>query len=162
MAGFLLPSSDVATRYYTAFDERVLDIDEAVSISSVAVSEGGEVTSTGYTAWAATDYILGPYNYTALGEPIHWIEVDSINGSQYSFYGYPRGVKVTGIFGYSITPPDDIKRACVAQVVYMFMEDKAAYQNTSAGGNAGSTVFDGNLHPLVKQILETYRMKVIV
>jgi hypothetical protein len=159
---FFSPSTDAATRFYTAFDNLVLDIDEAVSVTAVAVSEGGEVTSTGYTTWAATDYLLGPYNYAALGEPIRWIEVDTLNGSQFSFYGYPRGVSVTGIFGYSAAVPETVKRACIAQVVFMFMQDKQAYQNQSAGGDVGSLFFNGDLHPLVKKLLEPYRMKVIV
>jgi len=155
-------STDQTVRYYTAHDPTCLDIDEAVSIASVAVSEGGEVTSTGYTTWAATDYMLWPYNTSDTAEPYRRIEIDESNGSQYSFYGYPKGVKVTGVFGYSSTPPDTIRRACVAQTVFMFMQDKQGYQNLSAGGNTGSLSYTGELHPLVKRLLDPYRMKVIV
>jgi hypothetical protein len=163
-------STDTTVRYYTAHDHECLEIDEAVSVSGVAVSEGGEVTSTGYTAWAASDYILWPYNTTDTAEPFRRIEVDPLNGSQFSFFGYPKGVKITGVFGYSSTPPDTIKRACVAQVVFMFMLDKAAYQNVSAGGNVGSVIYNGRgqvtelqmLHPLVKLLLMPYVMKAIV
>lgn len=155
-------TTDTSIRYYTAHDPGYLDIDEAVSISSVAVSESGEVTSTGYTTWAATDYLLWPYNTTDTSEPYRRIEIDVLNGSKFSFYGYPKGVQVTGVFGYSSTVPDTVKRACIAQVVAMFMQDKAAYQNISAGGNAGSLSYDGELHPLVKLLLAPYKLKVIV
>lgn len=155
-------TSDTTVRYYTADDMTCLNIDEAVSISAVAVSEAGEVTSTGYTSWAATDYILWPYNTSDTAEPYRQIHVDEQNGAQYSFYGYPKGVKVTGVFGYSSTVPADVKRACIAQVVFMFMQDKQAYQNASAGPQMGQLFYDGDLHPLVKTLLAPYRMKVIV
>lgn len=155
-------TTDTTIRYYTADDEYCLNIDEAVSVSAVAVSEGGEVTSTGYTAWAATDYRLWPYNSSDTAEPYRRIEIDEYNGTKSTWYGYPKGVRITGVFGYSSTVPEDIKRACVAQVVSMFMQDKQAYQNLSAGGNAGNLNYEGDLHPLVKQLLAPYRMKVIV
>jgi hypothetical protein len=159
---YFYPSTDMEIRYYTALDHECIEIDEAVSITEVAVSEGGEVTSTGYTAWAATDYLLWPYNYSASGQPVRRIEVDPLNGSQYSFYGYPKGVRITGIFGFSLTPPVMINRAAVAQTIYMFMQDKAAYQNASAGGNQGSLFYDGKLHPLVQAMLQPYMLKGIV
>lgn len=155
-------TTDTTVRYYTAHDSKCLEIDEAVSISAVAVSEGGEVTSTGYTTWAATDYLLWPYNSSDTAEPYRRIEIDYLNGSQFSFFGYPKGVRVTGVFGYSSTPPDTIKRACIAQTVAMFMQDKQAYQNVSAGENTGSLSYGGELHPLVKALLMPYVMKVIV
>src|SRR5574343_1719112 len=51
-ANYFYPSTDAEIRYYNAFDGYCLEIDEAVSITEVAVSEGGEVKSTGYTVWA--------------------------------------------------------------------------------------------------------------
>lgn len=158
---YFYPSTSDEVRYYTGDGESVY-IDEAVSITSLAVSEGGEVTSTGYTSWAATDYHLLPFNYAAKGEPIRCIEIDSVNGNQYSFYGYPKGVKVTGIFGYSATPPAEINRACIAQTVYMFMQDKQAYQTASAGADVGSLSYTDTLHPTVAEILRQYKNKAIV
>jgi hypothetical protein len=161
-ANYFYPTTDDTTRYYTAEDHECLYIDEAVSITSVAVSEGGEVTSTGYTAWAATDYLLKPFNYAANSEPIRAIEVDYVNGSQTSFFGYPKGVKVTGKFGFSTVPPADIVRATAAQAMYMFMQDKQGYQGTSAGGDVGSLKYTDTLHPTVAEILRQYKLKAVV
>ena len=159
---YFYPSTADEVRYYTAEESGCLDIDEAVSITSIAVSEGGEVTSTGYTAWAATDYLLQPYNYIARAEPIRRIEVDTVNGTQFSFYGYPKGVKVTGVFGYSATPPVEVNRAAIAQTIYMFMQDKQGYQGTSAGGDVNSLRYTDNLHPTVAEILRQYKNKAVV
>ena len=155
-------STDTTTRYYTAHNNTCLEIDEAVSISALAVSEGGEVTSTGYTSWAATDYILWPYNTSDTNEPYRRIEVDNLNGSQFSFYGYPKGVRVTGVFGYSSTVPDTVKRAAIIQVVFMFMQDKVAYQRSSAGPQTGSLFYKGEWHPMAERLLRPYRLKVVV
>ena len=158
---YFYPSTSDEVRYYTA-DEECVYIDEAVSITSLAVSEGGEITSTGYTAWASTDYHLLPFNYSEKAEPIREIQIDTLNGSQSSFFGYPKGVKVTGVFGYSATPPAEINRACIAQTVYMFMQDKQGYQGTSAGGDVGSLKYTDTLHPTVAEILRQYKNKAIV
>lgn len=159
---YLYPSTDTEIRYYTAEEADCIYIDEAVSVTELAVSEGGEITSTGYTVWSSSDYILKPYNYVALSEPIREIEIDHLNGSKYSFYGYPKGVRVTGIFGYSATPPTDIKRACIAQTVFMFMQDKQGYQTQSAGGEVGSLTYTTTLHPTAAEILRQYKNKAIV
>lgn len=159
---YFYPSTDTEIRYYTAENDDCIYIDEAVSITEVAVSEGGEVTSTGYTAWATTDYLLKPYNYSAKSEPIREIEIDYVNGSQFSFFGYPKGVRITGIFGFSLTPPSDINRAAVAQTVYMFMQDKQAYQSQGAGAEAGSLTFDREICPLAAKILKNWKLKAVV
>jgi hypothetical protein len=159
---YFYPSTDTEIRYYNAFDGYCLDIDEAVSITEVAVSEGGEVTSTGYTVWAATDYILAPYNYARTGEPIRQIEVDTLNGNEYGFSRYPKGNRITGIFGYSATPPEEIKRACIIQTVSMFMQDKQGWRDAGASAELGQMVYTKNIHPVAAEILQQYKNKAIV
>jgi hypothetical protein len=159
---YFYPSTDTEIRYYNTDDYYCLQIDEAVSVTAVAVSEGGEITSTGYTVWAATDYIEAPYNYARTGEPIRWLEVDIANGTQYGFSRYPKGNKITGIFGYSTTPPAEIKRACIIQTVSMFMQDKQGWRDAGASAELGQMVYNRNLHPVADEILRQYRNKAIV
>ena len=158
---YFYPSTDAEVRYFTG-DEDYLDIDEAVSITSIAVSEGGEVTSTGYTTWAATDWFAWPYNYAAKGEPIRRIEIDTVNGSQYSFGGYPKGVKITGIFGYSATPPNEIKQACIIQATSLFMQEKQGWRDASASAELGQMVYTVGIHPVANEILQKYVYKSVV
>lgn len=161
-ANYFYPSTDAETRYYNAFDGHCLEIDEAVSITEVAVSEGGEVTSTGYTVWAATDYIEAPYNHARTGEPIRWLEVDTVNGSQSRFSSYPKGNRVTGVFGYSATPPEEIKRATIIQTISMFMQDKQGWRDAGASAELGQLVYNKNIHPVAAEILQQYKNKAIV
>lgn len=159
---YFYPTTDGEIRYYNTDDYECLQIDEAISITEVAVSEGGEITSTGYTVWAATDYIEAPYNYARTGEPIRWLEVDTLNGNQYGFSKYPKGNRVTGIFGFSATPPADVRRACVIQVVSMFMQDKQGWRDAGASAEIGQLVYNRPLHPVAEEILRHYRYKAVV
>ena len=158
---YFYPSTDAETRYYTSGEDCV-DIDEAVSITSIAVSEGGEVTSTGYTALAATDWFAWPYNYSAKAEPIRRIELDTVNGNYYSFYGYPKGVKIVGFFGYSTTPPGDIKQACIIIATSLFMQEKQGWRDASASAELGQMVYTMGTHPVADEILQKYIYKVSV
>lgn len=161
-ANYFYPSTDAEIRYYNAFDGEYLEIDEAVSITEVAVSESGEVTSTGYTVWAATDYIEAPYNYARTGEPIRWLEVDTVNGDESGFSRYPKGNRVTAVFGYSATPPPEIRRACVIQTISMFMQDKQGWRDAGASAELGQLVYNRNLHPVAAEILQQYKNKAVV
>lgn len=161
-ANYFYPSTDAEIRYYNAFDGHCLEIDEAVSVTEVAVSEGGEVTSTGYTVWADTDYIEAPYNHARTGEPIRWLEVDTVNGSHSGFSSYPKGNRVTAVFGYSATPPEEIKRATIIQAISMFMQDKQGWRDAGASAELGQLVYNKNIHPVAAEILQQYKNKAIV
>lgn len=157
---YFYPSTDAVARYYTGGDEPYIDIDEATEISTVAVSEFGEVTSTGYTAWGSTDWYAWPYNYSANSEPIRRIYIDDVNGSQYSFGGYRKGVKVTGVWGFSATPPNDIKQACIIQATALFMQEKQGWRDASASPELGQMIYTKALHPTAAAILDAYKHKV--
>lgn len=123
------------TRYYDAPKQGSrLYIDEvAAAPTSVSVSSTGSVTS--YTALASTDYIMGPYNAVGDGIPYWWIDLDCINGSYSSWYGFAKGVKVVGKFGYSIAVPADVKQVVLEQTIRWWkMESK----NYSDYGHVGT------------------------
>lgn len=156
-AGFFYPSTSEEVRYYNGNDLYELDIDEFVSISEVAVSEHGGLGSSDYTVWSSSDYILEPYNYTANGKPIKSIVVDSINGSQSGFSGYRKSVRVTGVPGYSATPPSLIASIVKRQAVRWFMQAKQGYQDTGASAEIGGLVFrKEQLDPDIKKMLHPF------
>lgn len=157
-ANYFSPSTDDETRYYDGFDsfDGRLKIDDLASITSISVSQSGGVQSTDYTAWAATDYFTLPYNATALGIPIRWIEIDFVNGSQNSFYGYRRGVKVVGRFGWSTSVPGPISRATKIQVVRWFMRGKQAFADSGASPVMGQMFYVKKLDPDVTELIKPY------
>jgi hypothetical protein len=155
--GFFYPTTDSSTDFY--YDGSGLgeqEIDEFVSISAVAVAEQGGVSSTNYTAWTLnTDYLTWPYNAARKGKPITKLLLDVIDGSKGGFYAYQKAVKVTGVPGYSTTPPDVVKLACKMQAIRWFMRAKQGYQDTGANVEIGQMTFKGKLEldPDVKALL---------
>ena len=122
-----------ATRYYNGTGTDRIWIDDAVSISELAVSEVGGLNSTDYTGYPSTDFITWPYNEA----PIRQIMIDRLNGAQSFFPRYRKNIKVTAVFGYSSTVPDIIKQAALIQATRLFMRTKQAYADMGASAETG-------------------------
>lgn len=152
-------STDEETRYYDGSGEVTQEIDECHTLTSLSVSEAGSIVVSEYTDWTLdTDYYVSPYNYSALGLPIDRLIADW-NGAKYKFPRYRKCIKVVGQFGYSATPPEDIKMACKIQAVRWFSRAKQMYQDQGGGDWAGQTVFAKNdLDPDVKILLSSYKL----
>ena len=160
---YFYPSTDSQTRYFDGSGEEIQYIDPAVSITSVAVSESGGRASADYTTWTNdTDYFVFPYNYSSLGMPIMGLAVDNDSGSKGTFGMTKKGVKVTGIFGYSVTPPADVEQACKIQAVRFFMRSKQGYQDAAANPSMGEMYYMKELDPDVKVLLQRYRVHNLV
>jgi hypothetical protein len=155
--GYFYPSTADYTRYYDGSGETSLWIDETVSITTVKVAEDGGISSSDYTTWSSTDFIAWPYNYSQIGMPIMRLDVDRLNGSKMYWNAYRKSVSITGVFGYSITPPADIVQACIIQVVRWFMRAKQAFQDAGAAPELGQLFYTRKLDPDVALILEPYR-----
>lgn len=153
-AGFFYPTTDSVTKYYDGSGKDEQDIGEWASVSSVSVSEQGLTSSSDYTAWATTDYLIWPYNYSAESKPITKLRID-INGEKAGFYRYNKSVSVTGVPGYSASVPDVIAMACRMQAVRYFMRAKQGYQDTGASVEMGGLTFKGQLQldPDIKALL---------
>lgn len=108
-----------------------LPIDElADDPSFVGVNINGTMNPPVYTQYTADiDYIMYPYNAKDENRPYFRIYLNTIDGHYGSWYGYRKGVKITGKFGYSLTVPDDIKQACIEQVVKWFKRGQQLYQD---------------------------------
>jgi hypothetical protein len=150
--GFFYPTTDSAIWFFDGSGECEQEIDEFVSISEVAVSEGGGLSSTDYIAWTLnTDYLTRPYNHT----PINRLALVEYNGTKGAWYTGQKTIRVTGIPGYSSTPPDIVIQACKMQAVRWFMRAKQGYQDTGGSVAVGSMTFTGKLEldPDVRQLL---------
>ena len=151
---YFYPTTDTTTRYFDGVINSLYQgIDDCVSITTVSVAEGGGTGSTDYTDWATTDYITYPYNET----PIYRLIIDR-NGSKPGWYGYRKAVKVTGIFGYSLTPPADVNLACKIQAMRWYMRGKQAFQDSGVSANMGQMFYVQALDPDVKTLLWNYQI----
>ena len=159
--GFFYPSTDDVTFIYDGSGCDEQEIDEFVSITSVSVSEQGDLSSSDYTAWTEnTDFYVYPYNHTAQGKPITKLIVSS-NGTKPGWYSYRKAVKVVGVAGYSASVPSVIANACKVQAIRWFMRAKSAYQDVSGNTEVGTTNYKGatKLDPDVKLMLFPYKLE---
>jgi hypothetical protein len=159
---FFAPTTDNVTRYYdgSGLDEQ--EIEPAIAITELAVSEYGYLSSSDFTVWQSADYLTTPYN--AL--PIRALLVDRLTGDKLRFPNYRKSIRVTGRFGYSESPPDDIKQAAMIQVIRWFMRAKQGYATNGANPEAGSITVNVNnragssprLDPDVAALLWPYKV----
>ena len=131
--GYFAASPTPTVRYYDGNGMAGMWIDDAVSITELAVSDIGKLDPGDYVAWAASDFITWPYNEA----PIRQIIVDRHNGTKLYFPKYRKNVRVTAIFGYSLTPPAQVKQAALIQSTRLFMRTKQAYADTGASPEVG-------------------------
>lgn len=158
-ANYFYPTSDDATRYFDGNGEEEIYIDPLVSLTSVAVSESGGRAATDYTTWTLdTDFYVSPYNYSALSQPIQSLVVDNDSGSKGTWGTVRKGVKITGVWGYSSTPPADVEQACKIQAIRWFSRAKQNYQDGGANPTLGEMTYVQQLDPDVKILLLPYRV----
>lgn len=133
-----------------SYQQQVLDIDPAQSISQVAVDADGDGTFE--TIWAATDYDLLPLNAALDGDPYRQIR-QRLGGAK-SFVIGPRRLQLTGIWGESTSVPAPVEQACLMTAHRLFKRGDAPYgvipELTAEGGVA---VRIGAIDPDVKRLL---------
>ena len=156
--GYFYATTDDTTRYYDGSGEVEQRIDDMATLTSVAVAESGGIASTSYTTWTEdTDFYVSPYNYSANNEPISELVID-FNSGKSGWYGYRKAVQVVGVFGWSLTLPDDINEACIIQSVRWYMRSKQGYQDASSNPMTGQ-IFLTKLDPDVEKILHSYKVR---
>ena len=138
-----------------------MDSSATANVMRTTLSASGGVDSTSYTTWSDTQYFTIPFNYSVLGQPITALEIDP-DGSKSVFYRYRKSIKLTGVFGYSQTPPDDIKQAVKIQVMRWYMRSKQAWQDAGASVELGQMICVQQLDPDVKNLLAPYQIGNIV
>lgn len=157
-------STDEETRLYDGSGEPYQWVDEMASApTAVAVAETGGRSSSDYTSYSSSDYMLWPYNATQIPEPYRRIDIDELNGSQSVFYRFPQSVKVTALFGYSTTDntPPEITQATIVQAARWFGRAKQGYQDTGAIVDLGQLRYTQRLDPEVAEIIDHFRRVVV-
>lgn len=131
-------------------------VDEmAAAPTTVAVDETGDRAT--YTTWAATDYMVWPYNALAKGRPYTRLDVDQLSGDHALFYAFPQSVKVTAKWGYSTTPPGEIYQATLTQAVRWFKRAQQAFQDAGAIVDLGQLRYVRAVDPDVAEIVAHLR-----
>lgn len=143
---YIAPAASI--RYFDGEGEQELLVDDmAAAPTEVAIAEAGDITD--YTIWAATDYLVYPFNKT----PYTSLVVDRLNGTKSFWNPYRKSVKITAQWGYSLTVPDQIKNACIVQVILTLKRAQKSYQDDGAVLEKGSATKFFKLDPEVEKML---------
>lgn len=124
--------------------------------TSIKISEDGSVTPADYTALAATDYILRPYNAPDYGQPYRKIDMDDLNGDYAAWPKFPKAVEITGPIGWSTTVPPTIKEATIVQVVRWTKRAQQMFQDTGAIVELGQLRYTKELDPEVARTVRHF------
>ena len=114
------------TRYYDGSGKNELIIDAFTSIVSVEILNDDGTTYDTLTAGQANDYITAPYNTSE-----KYILKLTGNGFWGTFSKRANSVKVTGVFGASVTCPESIEIVATKLVGQMFNENAGEGNLTS-------------------------------
>lgn len=143
---FYTTTSD-ETRYYSAEDGSVLDVDDLASLTTLATDHDGDGVYE--TTWDSDDYVLEPYNAALDGRPYTRIRVAP--GGRYGFPTTRRGVKIVGKFGWS-TVPKPVCEAAILLSARLFKRKDAVFGVTGSA-EMGQMMVIPKLDPDVAMLL---------
>lgn len=147
-------------RYFDGSGSSQLWIGElAIAPTTVEVAESGDFGS--YTIWSSSDFYLWPYNAVAQGIPFLRIDIDRLYGSKVYWPAYPKGIKITGHFGYSTDAPTDVKQATIIQTVRWFKRGQQAFRDVGAIMELGQLTYAQAIDPDIGLIVEHMRVPTI-
>ena len=137
-------------RYYTPDTAARVFPDELNAITELASGTGG----TFGTVWTAnTQYILEPLNATVGATQLRpWDRILAVNGS--TFPCYPRSVRITGKFGWAVTP-EAVKTATGIIAQQMLRRARSAPFGIITAFD-GTAIRMSRFDPQVEQLLDPY------
>lgn len=128
--------STSSARYYQPTDAYLVVIDDAVSVSAVAVDDGDDGTYS--TTWAAGDYQAEPVNGVGQNGVSGWpkTKIRAVESRWFPTSHARPPVKVTAVWGWD-NVPDDVKYATFLTASRMFRLRDSAYGIAAGGGEFG-------------------------
>lgn len=143
-------------RYYDGRERAIVHIDEAVSISEVAVSEDGET----FTVWAESDY--WKLDADGMFDRTPYVILQVADGSDETDFGSGRrSLRVKAKWGYSAAVPDDVALAVLRMTTWAYdLASGQAGQNSPLVTEYGIVLAPAALPDDVKATVLEYRRKV--
>ena len=142
-------ASASATRYFYGNAKAEQWIDEAVSVSEVEISDDN---GNSYTALVATDYDkLDGLDYDKT--PIRLLRMNP-NGNYAKFPGGRKAIKVTGVWGYSDTAPEEVAEAALIIATRLFKRGQAGFGDVVGAPELGEVRYAKAYAPEAFKILD--------
>lgn len=146
------------TNYYAPVSIDEVYVDDLLSITTMKTDDDADGTFE--TTWAASDYLLYPFNAANRNAPYTRIET-----SGYGNHSFPVGVKksvqIVGSFGYCTIGnlPKPVAEACKIQSIRLFKRKDAPF-GVLGVNDLQQTMTIPELDPDVKMLLSPYVRRV--
>ena len=152
---FWLDSGTNNVRYYTPRSYKLLQIDDLVTMTSVAIDRAG-AGNFSETWTTGTDYVLEPFNapVEAPARPYETLRVRILSGRWLPQY-VEQSVKITGQFGWT-TVPDDVAAATGILAAKLLRRGRDAPFGIVTGIDAGVAMRIARTDPDVYTLLRDY------
>lgn len=140
-------------RYYQPLNGTVY-VDDLITLTALATDDYGYGAYT--TTWTLnTDFTLAPDNAVADGEPWRTIETHPLGAHTFP-NSYPRGVKVTGKFGWTAPPSQVVAATTILAARLMRRSREAPFGIVTVGIDTGTAMRIGQTDPEVPFLLAPY------
>lgn len=149
--------SDTGTsnvRYFTAASANTCTIDDLQSATSVKLDLDGDGTFE-ETLTANTQYVLHDLNAGADGRPYTRIKINPFSGSY--FPTQPRGVEVTGKFGWAAVPAEVQQATTILASKLLRRAREAPFGVIAVGLDGGSAMRIARTDPDVAMLLTPFQ-----
>lgn len=153
-AGRQFFSSGTATRYFTADDDFVCEIDD-ISSSNITLVTAMDADAVFDTTWATTDYQLEPLNAVLDGQAWPYTRIRAVGDYLWPISGGEALVKLTAVFGWPVVPIA-IKQATIIQASRIFKRLDSPL-GVAGFGDLGVMRVSSSLDPDVAQLVAPYR-----
>ena len=138
------------TRYYTAQDWWLCNIDDFVSLNEIATDDNFDQTYD--TVWAVSDYMTEPVNNPRRGWPMNRL----LAIGAYIFpYNLPQSVRVKAVWGWSAVPAE-IAMATKLQASRLFVRRQSPF-GVAGTPEMGTIRLTSRLDPDVEALVRPFR-----
>lgn len=154
---FWLDADAAKVRYYTPRSYKVLQIDDLVTMTSVAIDRAGR-GSFSETWVSSVDYVLEPFNARAENpmRPYETLRARCLSGRRLPAH-LEQSVKVTGQFGWAAVPDDVTAATGIIAAKLLRRSREAPFGIVTAGIDQGVAMRIARTDPDVYTLLHDYK-----
>lgn len=153
-AGRFFYSAGTATRYFVAYDDYNVEIDD-ISSSTITLSSSNNADGVFNNIWSVNDYQLEPLNGIADGQPFPFTSIRAIGQYLWPISGGEALIKLTAVYGWPLVPIA-IKQATIIQASRIFKRLDSPL-GVAGFGDLGAIRVSSQLDPDVAQLVSVYR-----
>ncbi len=153
-AGRYFYSSGTATRYFSAEDDYVVQVDDLAN-STITLQTANNSDGNFVYTWGTADYQLEPLNGSADGITTPYTRIRAVGQYIFPIDGGEALIKVTGAYGWPAVPIA-ITQACVVQSSRLFKRLDSPL-GIAGFGDLGVVRVGRALDPDVEQLVSPYR-----